>query len=58
MLRSALACFAAGGVAGTYAFMDDTRVALAETLFVLFFLAGMVLIFCRGGKFGGIRRVR
>ena len=58
MIRSALACFAAGGVAGAYAFMDDARVVVAETLFVLFFLAGMVLIFCRGGRFGGNRRLR
>jgi hypothetical protein len=50
MWKSALACFAAGSVAGAIAFIDDTRVTIAEALFVIFFLAGMALI-----AFGGSR---
>ena len=44
MIKSGLLCFAAGSIAGVFAFRDDAQIALAEVLFVLFFLAGMLLI--------------
>lgn len=51
MWKSALACFAAGCTAGAVAFVDDSRVTVAETLFVIFFLAGMSLIALGGGRY-------
>jgi hypothetical protein len=44
MMRYALGCFVAGSVAGVFAFVGETQAPLAEALFLLFFLAGLVLI--------------
>lgn len=51
MWKSALACFAAGSAAGAVAFIDDTRVTIAEALFVVFFLAGMALLASGGFRY-------
>ena len=51
MWKYALACFAAGSVAGAVAFVDETRVTIAETLFVLFFVAGMALLASGGFRY-------
>lgn len=51
MWKSALACFAAGSVAGAVAFIDDNRVTVAEVLFVVFFVAGMALIALGGNPY-------
>lgn len=51
MWKSALACFAAGSVAGAVAFVDETRVTVAEVLFVVFFLAGMALLASGGFRY-------
>lgn len=55
MWKGALACFAAGSVAGAVAFVDNTRVTIAEVLFVIFFLAGMAMLASGGFRYGGGR---
>jgi hypothetical protein len=44
MMRYAIGCFVAGSVAGVIAFVGESQAPLTEALFLLFFLAGLVLI--------------